>query len=32
MWTIDRKCYVERHGVDPRDICNMLMFFSEVRK
>ncbi|KAL9979524.1 hypothetical protein ACROYT_G017199 [Oculina patagonica] len=32
MWTIDRKCYVERHGVDPRDMCNMLIFFSEVEK
>lgn len=30
MWSTDRKCYVDRHGIDPTDDCNMLLFFSEV--
>ena len=30
MWSIDRECYVNQHGVDPRDNCNMLIYFSEV--
>ncbi|XP_073232233.1 alpha-1,6-mannosylglycoprotein 6-beta-N-acetylglucosaminyltransferase B-like [Porites lutea] len=32
MWSIDRECYVNQHGVDPRDNCNMLIYFSEVEK
>ena len=32
MWSSDRKCYVDRHGVDPRDDCSLLIFFSEVNK
>ena len=30
FWFYDRKCYVDRHGVDPRDDCSLLIFFSEV--
>lgn len=30
MWSSDRKCYVDRHGIDPRDDCSLLIFFSEV--
>ncbi|CAH3195629.1 unnamed protein product, partial [Porites evermanni] len=32
MWSIDRECYVNQHGVDPRDNCNLLIYFSEVEK
>ncbi|XP_020612669.1 alpha-1,6-mannosylglycoprotein 6-beta-N-acetylglucosaminyltransferase A-like [Orbicella faveolata] len=32
MWSSDRKCYVDRHGIDPRDDCSLLIFFSEVEK
>ena len=30
LWSTDRKCYVDRHGIDPSDDCSMLLFFSEV--
>ena len=30
MWSSHRKCYVDRHGIDPRDDCSLLIFFSEV--
>lgn len=30
MWSTDRKCFVDRHGIDPRDDCSLLLFFSEV--
>ncbi|CAH3025888.1 unnamed protein product [Porites evermanni] len=30
FWKTNRKCYVDRHGMDPFDICSVLEFLSEV--
>lgn len=30
FWTKNKACYVERHGMDPKDICSILVFLSEV--
>lgn len=30
MWSVNRGCYVDRHGINPADDCTLLQFFSEV--
>lgn len=30
LWSVDRDCYVRRHGINPADDCTILIFFSEV--
>ncbi|CAH3176440.1 unnamed protein product [Porites lobata] len=30
FWKTNSKCYVDRHGMDPFDICSVLEFLSEV--
>jgi len=30
LWTTNKACYVDRHGMDPRDDCSILVFLSEV--
>ncbi|XP_073232225.1 alpha-1,6-mannosylglycoprotein 6-beta-N-acetylglucosaminyltransferase A-like [Porites lutea] len=32
IWSKNRECYVNQHGVDPKDNCNLLIYFSEVEK
>ena len=32
FWKTNSKCYVDRHGMDPFDICSVLEFLSEVGK
>ncbi|CAH3025887.1 unnamed protein product [Porites evermanni] len=32
IWSKNRECYVNQHGVDPKDNCNLLIYFSESGK